>query len=216
MDNMLKEKQQSFSQISEHNALCLALRDCDFFIGRHYTKAEIDPCIYQKNVLYSPTDASNLGKKFAEYGISSSASKNRFVKTLLSALKVEYYFFNTYTSNKANVSCNLEIERLYDNTNWLIVNCGSGISESIYKGVRNALAHGNIVEYQKYYFLYSVSSRKQNSTDNSTNEEKPISFLLKIDSLDKLAEFVNVLNSAAQSEKGQSQTNNHSIHNKEN
>ena len=212
MDNMLKEKQQSFSQISEHNSLCLALRGCKFYIDGEYTEAEIDPCIYQKIVLYSPTDASNLGKKFAEYGISSSASKNRFVKTLLSALEVEYYFFKTYTSNKANVSCNLEIERLYDNTNWLIVKCGSSISEGIYKGIRNALAHGNIVEYNNFYYLYSVSPRKKNSTD----EENLISFLLKIDSLDKLAEFVNVLNSAAQSDKGQSQTNNHSIHNKEN
>lgn len=192
MSNTLKEKLQSFSDTAEHNSLCLAIKDCAFLADAKYTEDEIDPCVYQKIVLYSPTDASHLGKTFEEYGISSSASIKRFVETLLSALKAEHYFFKTYISDKADVSCNLEIECLCDDTNRLIANCGNGISEGIYKGIRNALAHGNIVEYNNFYYLYSVSPRKKNSTD----EEKPISFLLKIDSLDKLAEFVNVLNSA--------------------
>lgn len=192
MSALVVKETQSLSKMAKSNKLCLLLRECAFFTYGKYIEDKIDSDTYQNIVLYSPTNTSHLGMKFKDYGISSSRAITDFMKKLLEALEVEYYFFETYNSSKDSVSCKFQIENLnlYDDRNWLIVNSANGLAEGTYCGVRNALAHGNVVKYNNFYYLYSVSSRNNSS---HTDSEKPISFLLKIDSLEKLGEFMNIL-----------------------
>lgn len=190
MSALVAEEIWSLSKMAKSNKLCLFLRECAFFTDGKYIEDKIDSDTYQNIVLYSPTNTSHLGMKFKDYGISSSRAITDFMKKLLEALEVEYYFFETYNSGKDSVSCKFQIENLYDDRNWLIVNSANGLAEGTYCGLRNALAHGNVVKYNNFYYLYSVSSRNNSS---HTDSEKPISFLLKIDSLEKLDEFMNIL-----------------------
>lgn len=195
MSTLVAKETQSLSKMAESNKLCLLLRECAFFTDGKYIEDKIDSDTYQNIVLYSPTNISHWGMKFKDYGISSSRAITDFMKKLLEALEVEYYFFKTYNSGKDSVSCKFQIENLYDDRNWLIVNSANGLAEGTYCGVRNALAHGNIIKYNNFYYLYSVSNNNCNDHyDHPRREsEKQISFLLKIDSLEKLDEFMNLL-----------------------
>ena len=55
-------------------------------------------------------------------------------------------------------------------------------------GVRNAIAHGNIIHDGKYYVLYSVS-------DDKKEFDSEVTFFLRIDKLSKLGVFRRVLES---------------------
>lgn len=190
MSALVAEEIWSLSKRAKSNKLCLFLRECAFFTDGKYIEDKIDSDTYQNIVLYSPTNTSHLGMKFKDYGISSSRAITDFMKKLLEALEVEYYFFETYNSSKDSVSCKFQIENLYDDRNWLIVNSANGLAEGTYCGVRNALAHGNIIKYNNFYYLYSVSSCSNSSQPES---KKQISFLLKLDSLKKIDEFIDTL-----------------------
>lgn len=190
MSALVAEEIRSLSKMAKSNKLCLFLRECAFFTDGKYIEDKIDSDTYQNIVLYSPTNTSHLGMKFKDYGISSSRAITDFMKKLLEALEVEYYFFETYNSGKDSVSCKFQIENLYDDRNWLIVNSANGLAEGTYCGVRNALAHGNIIKYNNFYYLYSVSSCSNSSQPES---KKQISFLLKLDSLEKIDEFIDTL-----------------------
>ena len=134
-------------------------------------------------VSFTPTKQSHLGKKFAEYTRLNNHTTENFLQRLFNGLGIsDVYLFKTYTPKKAKKN-DLRAKVTASKGPMIIARCDCGVKESIYMGVRNSVAHGNIVYDGKFFVLYSV--------DNDKNEYfSEVTFFLKIDKLTKLKAFM--------------------------
>ena len=174
----------TFVKTSKENCLAISLSDLGITSEAPYgipsNVSYKDAFTYL--VTFTPTKQSHLGDKFDDYAKLDSRSTNEFLKKLFSALGItNIYLFNTFTPVKR------ELNNLYDdvkNTSgpMLIAKCERGVKEAIYAGIRNAIAHGNIIYDGQYYTFYSVGNDQKEYDDN-------ITFLMRISNLKKLEKF---------------------------
>lgn len=80
----------------------------------------------------------------------------------------------------------------YDNI--AIIQTKNGVVKSFYTGLRNAIAHGNILKVNSKYYFYSLNKDPK----NKSNQEKSISFLLIVNDItivnklvDTILEYIN-------------------------
>jgi hypothetical protein len=150
------------------------------FVPDNIIKAAISADIFRDLISFSPSSTSNLGEK-----LSNKAKKHidEIVHDIVSALNVKtIYFYNRFESNKDNV-VDLTHNVLNNSGTFMCLHCPNSLLESLYSSIRNALAHGNIAQKGKFYYLYSVSSQDGEKTPET---QKKITFLLKVHSLNNL------------------------------
>jgi hypothetical protein len=134
-------------------------------------------------ILFHPHNSSLYSTKFAQYGINSSNS-NKFINTIIRSLGIsKEYFFTTFTGEEKKDL----IENLNFNQNILITYVGDSLKASIYRGIRNSLAHGNMFKDSKGRF-YFISFASQKNSDKTS-----IKFLLSIDKISKISAFTKTL-----------------------
>lgn len=150
--------------------------------------SQIDPDLFKRLVLLTPTTQSNLGKKFNQYIINNN-NLQEYIEELCERLKLDDKFFFTSYASDNEKNKNLFSEVKNGKTNMMVLKKNSGLKESLYSSVRNALAHGNIIKHKKGYALFSFSGN-----DNNKGEiDRCLSFYLWVKDLELLKAYVNEL-----------------------
>lgn len=177
----------TYYQKSKKKQLSLSLTDLGFdHDSSVYSLMENDiRQFYIKLVLYTPTAQSHQGLKFKDYSGISKRTTDKFIRDIINSLGVHnVYFFSSYNSRKKENDYYDSITS--DAGSFLCAYCDGAIKDAIYGGVRNALAHGNVLYDKSYYYLYSVQDEHAEYTSN-------IKFLLKIKRLSSMKAFCKVL-----------------------
>lgn len=137
----------TFLQEAQKNQLNITLREL-MPKGVEYITEDIDSELYTKLVLLNPTNSTHLGKKFNDYKKLNNKTLDSFVNRLKNELDVkEVYFFKTFNSKKRDV-LNLYSKFKNSSSYCLALYCSDNLKDSLYKSIRNALAHGNIGKYK--------------------------------------------------------------------
>lgn len=148
--------------------------------------------LFVELVMYSPTDESHLGISWQDFKERvPNESVNKFSQLLIKALGVEDVFvFDAYESKDTN-RCDIKEQVLQSNKSMICLYIKKdGLLKSLYTSIRNALAHGNIVLKDGFFCLYSVPPSPKSEYD------KPITFFLRVCSIDKLWAYVDARDSA--------------------
>lgn len=133
--------------------------------------------VYKDIVLLTPSKESNLGVKF-----STKLEKHidSLVNYIIDGLDVkDCYFFSAYESKSPKNNLAEKIKT--DSKSFICLYCPDSFLESLYASIRNALAHGNIIQKGNYYYLFALSSKEK-----ADILDRNITFLLKINKLEKL------------------------------
>ena len=178
-DTVVKKAKRCICNVSL-SQLGYTSKNCCFIVN----KKEISAELYRDIVLFSPSRQSNLGEK-----LSKRIQKHidELVQDIEDGLDVKrgYYYF-AYKSQKQNVN-DLSADVTQDIGTLICLYCSGSFAESVYASIRNALAHGNIIQAKNYYILYSVSGE----SDEKDEFTKPLSFFLRIHKLTKLKAYLS-------------------------
>ena len=174
---------------ADQNCLHLSLSDLGISLNSLY---EIKPSdqvklIFSDLVVFTPSKQSHLGKKLSEYSRLNSRNTDKFLQDIFNGLNIgrNIFLFKTFVPTKRKLNDIFPIV-IQSTDQLLILRCDSGVKESLLMAIRNAIAHGNIVYDGKYYTLYSVA-------DDRNEYESEITFLLRIDQLEKLSKLRKTL-----------------------
>lgn len=144
-------------------------------------------------IVFSPSKQSNLGKKPTK---EMSKKIDEITNYLLSKLGINQknmFVFSSFKTSVPNKKTDIHPSVLSARNSFLCLYVNDGAYfDILYSGVRNALAHGNIVKKGNYYYLFSVS--KENGDSTFLFDER-IKFLLRIPKLDVLEAFVETYES---------------------
>ena len=184
-------KVPTYSQQAKKNKLEITPRHLNIDENSVYEfqrTAELDE-IFCNLTIYTPTSQSHYGKKFGDYPRLNNSTTNKFLESVFNGLGLKHvYVYETFSErgetkgNKTDLS-----EAVLQTTDeMLCLRCDSGVKISLYMGVRNAIAHGNIVRQGDYYELYSVS-------DSLKEYDSHVTFFLRIKELGKLKKFLQSL-----------------------
>jgi len=186
----MSKNKETYAKKSKNCVLNLTLREYGIDETATYYSGKIDSNLIRDLVTYSPTDSSHLGRKFDQYPRLHNKSLNKFIDELIKQLDVKNgYFFNTFTEQELKGRTNIKNQLLNDKV-FLAVKCDDSLRKSLYASIRNALAHGNIIQANNAFIIYSVSSSESNKTSEF---DKPLTFLLKVYNLEKLSAYNDVL-----------------------
>ena len=176
-------KQQSLKNVLSISLTELGITDEDIY---GFGNEKIDYDLLSKIIIFTPTNQSHLGEKFKHYSKLNKFTANDFVKKIYNALGIKnIYVFENYTTKNKEYN-NLFKSVSGENDTFICYRTNNGIYKSLYMGLRNALAHGNIVRKKNMICLYSVSDDKNEYTS-------PVSFFLRIDKMSKLKAVIKVL-----------------------
>ena len=150
------------------------------FVPENTIKAAIPAETFRDLISFTPSHTSNLGDKLTN---NSKKHIDEIVHEVVAALNVKtVYFYSRFESQQKSV-VDLTHDVLTNSGTFMCLFCPDSLLESLYSSIRNALAHGNIAQKEKYYYLYSVSSQEGEKTPET---QKRITFLLKVHSLNNL------------------------------
>lgn len=174
---------------ADQNCLFISLSDLGISLNSLY---EVKPNnqlsgIFSDLVVFTPSKQSHLGKKISEYSRLNSRNTEKFLQDVFNSLgiKKNVFLFKTFIPTKRKL--NDVFPAVIESTDQLLIlRCDSGVKESLFMAVRNAIAHGNIVYDGKFYTLYSVA-------DDKKEYESEVTFLLRIDRLEKLSKLRKTL-----------------------
>jgi hypothetical protein len=182
-----KSKRKTYTKQAKENKLDITLKELD-----------IDPASYQFDrsrkldelfcnlTVYTPTMQSHYGEKFSAFPRLTQRELDGFLGRVFSALGVKkVYLYETYSDRTKNKT-DLYDDVVNETGTMLCLRCDSGVKESLYMAVRNAIAHGNIVRRGDYYELYSVS-------DQTKEYDSNVTFFLRIKKLEKLKALITIL-----------------------
>lgn len=164
--------------------LGFSYKNCNFLDDEKAIPSDV----YTSIVLFSPSTQSNLGVK-----LSNKIKKHidELVLEIQKNLDIKNtYFFASYES-KDKTKEYLSVKIKDDTNTYLCLYCSDNFTESLYASVRNALAHGNIIKKDNYFYLYSVSSKGSEKEDDF---EKSLTFLLCLHKLNKLNAYITAFN----------------------
>ena len=181
-------KTETYNKKSSQNVLSISLTDLKISEDDIYGFGNIktDYALLANIIINTPTNQSHLGVKFDKYTKLNNSTANDFVKKIYNALGVKnVYVFENYTTKKQELN-NLFKSVSEDKNTFICYRTNNGIYKSLYMGLRNALAHGNVVCKNNMICLYSVSDDKNEYTS-------PVSFFLKIDKIAKIQAVIKVL-----------------------
>ena len=167
----------------------------DFSISKEFLNyerdaLEINPETFLSLVLYAPMPKNRnyYAKTKKYYGLEKK--EDAFLKDLIKVLYIRNHFFpfstiSSQTSRKKDIKNNIS-NRYY--LFYLVNNSdSSSIICSLFGGLRDALAHGNVVKTDNSIILFSTRS-----PDKSVKKEV-IKFILSIDKIERLDKVVNLL-----------------------
>ena len=142
--------------------------------------------IFKELVLLSPSGQSNMGIKLSK---KISKHNDELVNDITKDLGAKStYFFASYESKKTE-KIDLSKKIANDNDTYLCLYCSDNFAESIFKCIRNALAHGNIISSDGDYYLYSIAKGERGESGDDDSNKK-LEFLLKIRDLKKLDAYM--------------------------
>ncbi len=178
----------TYVQESKTNRLSLSLRDLGIdentSYGLNSNRYDLDLLMFL--VMFTPTNQSHLGKKFASYSKLNKSTLDRFLKTVFSGLGVKsVYLFNSFTE-KGNKKNDLRNQVLNDKDTMICLRCENGARDSLFMSIRNSIAHGNIIEKDGFLVFYSIS-------DDKNEYDSAVTFFLKIRKTTKLQAFKKAL-----------------------
>ena len=179
----------TYIQESKKNRLYVTLRD--FGIDEN-TQYGLKDNKYNFNelmslVMLTPTNQSHLGNKFNYYSKLNNKSLDKFLKAIFSGLGVKsVYLYDSFTE-KTKSKTDLKNNVLSDRDTMICLRCCNGTRDSLFMAIRNALAHGNIVEKDGFIVFYSIS-------DDQKEYDLPVSFFLRIKQISKLQAKTKTLN----------------------
>lgn len=124
---------------------------------------------------------------------------NNMINKVFEDCHIEYINFFQFASCKNTNSKKINIinsvkEAITKYDNIAIIQTKNGIVKSFYTGLRNAIAHGNILKVNGKYYFYSLNKDPK----SKSNQEKSISFLLIVNDImivnrlvDTILEYIN-------------------------
>ena len=189
----MKEKREQIAYSKQAKKQYLSLTLSELFDVEDIPSLYMEPEIRDINKIYSdlivrtPTNQSHLGR-------NNSVPENKYsavIRKLCNDLNIEdnnIFLFESYNSNKSDhINLYDDVKKCKDT--FIAYRTSNGIFLSLYAGIRNALAHGNIIYYKDFYYFYSVQSGSKDANEYTSN----ISFLLKIKDCKRLKSLTKIL-----------------------
>lgn len=193
---------KTYNRISENFMLKISLREMGFnsiniFKEKYYNKiSKID---FFNLIFYCPcgdiNSSSHYGIKFNESKINSRTC-DQFFDEIMQSLNINsFHFFKVYTSepNKNGIikeRLDLRESLLNQENEYLYLYTGNNNCHiALFLSIRNALAHGNIFDYNGYTYLYSLSSK---NTINIDEFDRNINFIIRIKDINKLCNLFKI------------------------
>lgn len=191
MKNDSDKKTASLSKKSKNQYLKLTLNSLKLTTGFLANKTVYDCFDLNQLLIFSP----NCENKYA-FSIKG-IPRNKYSELMTKVFKtceIQYFNFFEWATCKANASNKTNIlkeckKAISENDKIAIVQNKSGIIKSFFTGLRNAIAHGNILEKEGRYYFYSLNKDSKNKSE----EDKTISFLLIVNNLLLINLFVESL-----------------------
>jgi len=153
----------------------------------------INKDVFYKLIFNTPTNANlNYGIKFKSIKSLNGKKSNSFLNEIFDLLSItseNILLFSCFKSKKNRNKITKENIKIDSSNLFVLLKIDNGVKESLYISIRNALAHGNIIKKNKFYYLFSLSNSNNKISDN----EKKIKFLMKLNNLEQLAIFTNTL-----------------------
>ena len=180
----------TYSSESKNKKLDVKLSECKMDKWKKLEDVDDIPSDFFKYILLvSPTSESKYSKSLENYGINKR-NTNEFLKKLFKDLELTHvYFYSVMVEKKSNEKEDLKETFFNESNSCLYCYVGSdSLVKSVYNGLRNALAHGNILRDKLCYLFYSSSSDEH-------DEDKNIKFYLKIKNISLLSAFKTTLES---------------------
>ena len=178
----------TYAKKARASRLLLSLRELDIDETTHYSipnERDAADLFVQLTVL-TPTYQSHLGRKFEAYSKLNNRSTEGFLGALFSGLGINNIFLYKTFESKTAQTYDLRNDVLSCKETMLCLRCDNGVLKSLYMSIRNAIAHGNIIEREGYIVFYSVSDDKKEYDSN-------ITFFLRIRKQRNLSAFTKVL-----------------------
>ena len=185
--NYISNMKSTIKKQSENNCLTICLNDLGIDKDSDYTFTRNDKLdkLMLELTIYTPSVLSHYGSKLKEHTKLNNHTTNDFLLKLFNATGVkDVYSFTSFTSEKHN-SHDLYKEIISTKNTFVFWKNQNGIVESLYAGLRNSIAHGNIVFKDDHFMLYSVVKG-----DEYTSR---LTFCLKIKKLIALKQFIEML-----------------------
>lgn len=178
----------TYIQESKSNRLYVTLRDFGIDENTQYglKDKKYDYNAIMPLLMFTPTNQSHLGEKFNCYSKLNNKSLDKFLKAIFSGLGVNSVYLYDSFSEKTKNKKDLKKVVLSDKDTMICLRCGNGTRDSLFMAIRNALAHGNIVEKDGFIVLYSISNDQK-------EYDSTVSFLLRIKNISKLNAFSKTL-----------------------
>ena len=178
----------TYAQKAKTSRLQLSVRELGIDETAHYSfpnERNTNSLFVQLTVL-TPTHQSHLGRKIESYSKLNKRTMEKFLSALFSGLGINNIFLYKTFESKTAQTYDLRNDVLSCNETMLCLRCDNGVLKSLYMSIRNAIAHGNILEKENYIVFYSVSDDKKEYDSN-------ISFFLRIKKFRNLSAFTKVL-----------------------
>lgn len=186
---------ETYANIGRNTSLHITPREMGINEHTFFSVKEMQKSsqLFSSLVMCTPTDQSHLGDKWDSYTKLNNNTLNEFVQKLIKALDVkDAYFFSVIEPKNSNAVKDAREDVLKSGKTLLCLYIGgSGLKNSLYSSIRNALAHGNIVDNGNSVCLYSLSEKHKNY---GSEFDTPLSFYLRVYSLDKLEAYIATLN----------------------
>ena len=180
---------KTYAGQADQNCLYVSLSDLGISLNSLYEVKQSNQLngIFADLVVFTPSKQSHLGKKLSEYSKLNSRNTDKFLQDVFNSLGIRknVFLFKTFNPTKRKLN-DVFPDVIKSNDQLLILRCDNGVKESLFMAVRNAIAHGNIVYDGKFYTLYSV-------VDDKKEYESEVTFLLRIDRLEKLSKLRKTL-----------------------
>lgn len=173
---------------SDSHKLSITLNDlniderCNYHVERTSSLDEL----FCDLTIYAPTSQSHYGKKLESYTKLNNRTQNDFLKHVFNGLGIKnVYLYKTF-SDKTRNKKDIYGDVVKDQGTMLCLRCDNGVVNSLYMSIRNAIAHGNIIQKAKSYILYSVN-------DDANEYQSNVTFFLRITKLSNLKALLQIL-----------------------
>ena len=189
---MAKQAKQTFASLAKKRKCAITLSSLRLNTKMLDDGLRLDPDTFYSLVFETPTNQGLYGDKFSQFKGLKKGTSDQFVKEIASELGIEENDVLTFGvfDGKAKKAITSSTLKAKGERPFLLYKVENGIYGSLFASIRNCLAHGDIIKNGKWYYLFCLSSGNRKTSD----ENKKIKFLLKIENPKVLKAFRNVLN----------------------
>ena len=181
-------KKETFDSLSKKKSLKITLNSLGVNTSMLVNTSELFKIDYIKTLVLSP---NTLHRYSCRKNRISSKQTDGFLRELFKECNFCYVnYFKTFNSKNENSKKTNILKEVKENSKFdkiLIIKNDQGVVRSLFNGIRNAVAHGNLLYNGSRYFIFSI----ENNRKIKKEEDKKITFLLICKDLYEINEIID-------------------------